>query len=156
MCVRLHFNGNDIGQSTHISVSLVLMRGDYDAILNWPFDFQVIFCLYDLSHQKNHIVESFQSDTKSTSSQRPQTELNIGEGISRFIPLSTIQQNNNPFVCDDSIYMKVMVRKNPLPTSILPDIMNINPALPMYIQEDLIEKYRTKLNKLVLTLWQSS
>jgi hypothetical protein len=55
MCVRLYLNGNGIGQSTPISIFLILMRGNYDAILEWPFNFQVIFCLYDLINQKDHI-----------------------------------------------------------------------------------------------------
>jgi hypothetical protein len=156
MCVRLYFNGNGMGQSTHISIFLILMCGNYDAILEWPFNFQVIFCLYDLINQKNHIIESFQTDTKSIHFQQPQGEINIGIGISKFILRSIIQQNNNPYVCDDSIYIKVMIRKDVIPTSILPDVMCIDPALPVYIQEVIIQN-KIKKNgmqplKLILTL----
>ncbi|CAF2753250.1 unnamed protein product [Rotaria sp. Silwood2] len=160
MCVRLYVNGNGIGQSTHVSIFIVLMRGNYDAILDWPFDFQVIFCLYDLTNQNNHIIESFQSDTKSISFQKPQTEMNNGCGISKFIPISVIQQDNNSYICDNLTYIKVIIRKNPIPTCILPYVMNIDPALPMHIQEEMIEtaiqKHKLRPLKLTLTLKSSS
>jgi hypothetical protein len=156
MCVRLYFNGNGIAQSTHVSIFLILLRGDYDAILKWPFNFQVIFCLYDVINQKNHIIESFQSNTKLISFLRPRGEMNIGSGIPKFIPRSAIQQNNNLYVCDDSIYIKVMVRKNVIPPSILPDVMCIDPALPVYMQEEIIQnkinKNKMQPFKLTLTL----
>jgi hypothetical protein len=154
MCIRLYLNGHD--QSTHISIFLILMPGDFDALLDWPFNFQVIFCLYDVIKQENHILESFQSNTKSKSFQRPQSELNIGSGISKFIPKSIIQQDNSPYVCDDSIYIKVMITKDCIPSLILPTIMNINPAWPMYIQQEIIqkeiEKHKMQRFKLNLTL----
>ncbi|CAF0757160.1 unnamed protein product [Rotaria sordida] len=160
MCIRLYINGNGIGQSTHVSIFIVLMRGNHDAILDWPFNYQVIFCLYDLINRNNHIIESFQSNIKSICFQRPQSEMNIGYGISKFIPRSIIQQDNNCYICDDSIYIKVMIRKNPIPTFIVPYIMNINPALPTHIQEDIIEKeiQKTKIQplKLILKLKSSS
>ncbi|CAF0843364.1 unnamed protein product [Rotaria sp. Silwood1] len=159
MCVRLYVNGNGVGQSTHISIFIVLMRGNSDAILVWPFNFQVIFCLYNLIDQSNHIIESFQSDTESKCFQRPKAEMNIGCGISKFIPISIIQQDNNSYICDDSIYIKVMVRKYPIPTYILPYIMNIDPALPTHIQEIIenkIQKNKIQPLKLTLTLKSSS
>jgi len=156
MCVRLYFNGNGIGQSTHVSVFLIVMRGEYDAIQEWPFDFQVIFCLYDLMNKKRHIIKSFQSNTKSICFQRPQGEMNIASGIPKFILLSKIQENNNPYVCDDSIYIQVMIRKNPIPIPILSNVMHIDPALPVYIQEEIIQKEIAKNKmqafKLILTL----
>jgi hypothetical protein len=156
MCVRLYLNGNGIGQSTHISIFLILMRGDYDAILKWPFDFQIIFGLYDLTNQTNHIIESFQSDGGSICFQRPLGEMNIATGLDKFIPRSKIQQDHSPYIFEDSIYIKVMIRKNPIPKSILAKVMNIDPGLPMHIQEEIIEKEiernKTLSFKLNLTL----
>jgi hypothetical protein len=156
MCVRLYFNGNGLAQSTHISIFLILMRGDYDGVLEWPFNFQVIFALYDCINKKNHIIESFQSDTTSIRCQRPQDEMNIGTGIPKFIPHSVIQQDNNSYMCDGSIYIKVMIRKDPIPTRILPNVMSIDPGLPVHMQEEIIEKeiLKNKMQafKLSLTL----
>jgi hypothetical protein len=156
MCVRLYFNGDGVGQSTHLSIFLVLMRGNYDAVLKWPFNFQVIFGLYDLKNQKDHIVQSFQSDIKLKSFQQPQTEMNVGTGISKFVPLSKILHDNSSYVDDNTIYIKVMIRKDPIPSHVLSLVMNIDPALPVHIQEEKIQEEirRNKIPpyKFVLTL----
>jgi hypothetical protein len=156
MCVRLCLNGADSSQSTYLSIFLVLMRGEFDALLPWPFSFQVIVCLYDLINPENHITKSFSTDTKSKSFQRPEVEMNIGSGISHFIPKSIIQQENSSHVSDGSIYIKVMVRKDPIPTFILPYVLNIDHALPVYMQEEKIQeaiaKYQLQSLKLTLTL----
>lgn len=140
LCVRLSLNGDDIDGQPYLSVSFILMRGTYDAILDWPFDFQVIFCLYDTGDQKNHIIESIRSDKRLINFQRPRGYMNIEYIIPKFIPLWVIQQENSPYVADDSIFVKVIVRKKPIPNYLLPNVLNINMAWPVHIQEEIIEK----------------
>lgn len=37
MCARLYFNGDGMGRGTHLSLYFVVMQGEYDHILRWPF-----------------------------------------------------------------------------------------------------------------------
>ena len=37
MCARVYLNGDGMGKGTHVSLFFVVMRGDYDALLPWPF-----------------------------------------------------------------------------------------------------------------------
>ena len=37
MCARIYLNGDGIGKGTHVSLFFVVMKGDYDALLTWPF-----------------------------------------------------------------------------------------------------------------------
>ena len=37
MCLRLYILGDGIGKSTHMSLFFVVMKGEFDAILQWPF-----------------------------------------------------------------------------------------------------------------------
>lgn len=152
MCVRLYLNGKGVRESTHVSAYLILMRGDHDPILTWPFQFQVIFGLYDVINQKEHIVEAFHTDHNSTSFQQPQSDMNIPFGIPKFIPLQKLQQPNSPYICEGSVYIKVMIRKEPIPISILQDVMNIYHALPMPLQEEKIKDAIQKSQKPSLTL----
>jgi hypothetical protein len=140
MCVRLYLNGDGAGQSTHVSIYLILMRGDFDAILKWPFSHQIIFCLYDLTDGKHHIIESLQPDEGSVCFKQPQDEMNMATGFAQFFSLSKIQQDHSPYIHESSMYIKVMVRKNPIPASILHKVLNIDPALPIHAQEERIEK----------------
>ena len=41
MCIRADLNGHGIGENSHLSLFFVIMRGEYDPILGWPFDHKV-------------------------------------------------------------------------------------------------------------------
>ena len=41
MCIRAYLNGDGIGENTHLSLFFVIMRGEYDPLLVWPFDHKV-------------------------------------------------------------------------------------------------------------------
>ena len=45
MCIRAYLNGDGSGYNTHLSVFFVLMKGEYDALLRWPFDYKVSMIL---------------------------------------------------------------------------------------------------------------
>ena len=47
MCARIYLNGDGMGKGTHISLFFVIMRGEYDALLRWPFRQKVTFMLLD-------------------------------------------------------------------------------------------------------------
>ena len=42
MCGRVYLNGDGMGKGKHLSLFFVLMRGEYDALLEWPFRQKVI------------------------------------------------------------------------------------------------------------------
>lgn len=41
MCLRLYPMGDGTGKNTHLSLFFVIMKGEYDAYLNWPFTCKV-------------------------------------------------------------------------------------------------------------------
>ena len=41
MCVRAYLNGDGSGYNTHFSVFFVLVRGEFDPLLKWPFEYKV-------------------------------------------------------------------------------------------------------------------
>ncbi|CAF3949334.1 unnamed protein product, partial [Rotaria sordida] len=84
MRVRLYLNGDGNARHTHMLLFFVLMRGEYDAILKFPFNYKVTFCLYDQTLDQRHIIDSFRPDTKSNSFQRPRFEMNIASDIPKF------------------------------------------------------------------------
>lgn len=42
MCARVYLNGDGMGKGTHLSLFFVVMRGEYDALLPWPFKQKVL------------------------------------------------------------------------------------------------------------------
>ena len=45
MCLRVCLNGDGTGRGTHISLFLVLMSSESDALLPWPFRHNVTITL---------------------------------------------------------------------------------------------------------------
>jgi hypothetical protein len=140
MRARLYLHGDGNARRTHMSLFFVLMRGPHDAVLKFPFNYKVTFCLYDQTPQQRHIIDSFRPDIKSNSFQRPRSEMNIASGIPKFFPLTMIQQEGNPYVCDDTMFIKVMVDFGDLPKTLLPYALSLNPGLPMHVQQTMIKQ----------------
>ena len=89
MCLRLYMDGDGSGKGTHLSFFLTLMRGEYDALLTWPFRQTVTLMLLDQDRQKD-IFQSFRPDPSSSSFQRPINEMNVASGCPKFAPLSIL------------------------------------------------------------------
>jgi len=144
MRARLYLNGEGDARRTHMSLFFVLMPGRNDAILKFPFDYKVTFCLYDQTPAQRHIIDSFRPDIKSNSFQRPRSEINIASGIPKFFPLAMIQQEGNPYVRDDTMFIKVMVDFGDMPYTLLSYALSLNPGLPMHIQQSMIKQEALK------------
>ena len=106
MCARIYLNGDGMGRGTHISVFFVVMRGQYDALLRWPFRQKVTFMLMGQDNVE-HVIDAFRPDPSSSSSQRPRRETNIASGCPMFFPLAEL--NNHAYVRDDTMFIKIIV-----------------------------------------------
>ncbi|CAF1020946.1 unnamed protein product [Didymodactylos carnosus] len=140
MRARLYLHGDGNARRTHMSLFFVLMKGKYDAVLKFPFNYKVTFVLYDQSGQNRHVIDSFRPDTKSNSFQRPQSDMNIASGIPKFFPLRMIQQDDNNYVKDDTMFIKILVDFGDVPKMMLPFVISLNPGLPLHDQQHLIKQ----------------
>ena len=106
MCIRTYLNGDGMGEKTHLSVFFVIMKGEYDALLPWPFQSRISLLLLN---QENgaHIMETFRPNPASKSFQRPTSEMNVASGCPRFAALATL--SNPAFVKNDVLFIKCSV-----------------------------------------------
>jgi hypothetical protein len=51
-----------------------------------------------------------------------------------------IQQEGNPYVRDDTMFIKVMVDFGDMPKTLLPFALSLNPGLPTNVQQDIIKQ----------------
>lgn len=112
MAAKVYLNGDGEGRGTHLSLYVVLMPGDFDALLPWPFRQTVSLSVLDQSGAANHRSLSFKPDPASKSFQRPGAESvsNIAVGFSCFIPLDKLETPHNAtYVSDDTLFVKVKV-----------------------------------------------
>jgi hypothetical protein len=160
MRARLDLYGDGDAQGTHMSIFLVILKGEYDAILTWPFDFPVIFCLFDQSGQGCHIIDAFYPDTRSPSFQRPCSKEKIASGILKYCPLAVMKQQGNYYIRNDRMYIKIMVDFLGIRRPILPYTLGLNPGLPTHEQEIQcrieIEKYKRLRAALVAEIDRSN
>ena len=157
LCIRLYLNGDGTARGTDASIFLVVLRGRFDAILKWPFSYRVSFCLFDQrtmidsngTQQAKHMIQSFRPDQNSSSFQRPRSAMNIASGIPKFVPLVDLNQPEqiNRYIINDTMFIKVLIDFLGVPKSILPFIFNLNSALPLQIQQKLVDEEIARRNE---------
>ncbi|CAH3188236.1 unnamed protein product, partial [Porites lobata] len=106
MCARIYLNGDGMGLGTHISVFFVVMRGQNDVTLRWPFRQMVTFMLLDQDNVE-HVIDTLTPDPNSSSFQRPRRETNIASGCPTFCSLTEL--TNHAYVRDDAMFLKIIV-----------------------------------------------
>ncbi len=109
MRLLLFLNGDDHAFNTHLSVYISIMKGDYDAILKWPFEQEITFMLLDQSStdNKEDIMCTFKPDPSSNSFKRPTSEMNILKAESYFCPLKIFKSTEREYIKDDFMFIKV-------------------------------------------------
>ena len=103
---RLYPNGDGMGKGTHLSIFFVIMRGEYDALLPWPFNQKVYFKLIDQDRVQD-ACDSFRPDANSSSFKRPKSDMNIASGCPTFISHSRLREGG--YIKEDTMYVRVAV-----------------------------------------------
>ncbi|XP_027516168.1 TNF receptor-associated factor 4 isoform X1 [Corapipo altera] len=115
--VSAFLNGNGSGESSHLSVYIRVLPGEYDNLLEWPFSYRVTFSLLDQSDpslsKPQHITETFHPDPNWKNFQKPGAsrssldESTLGFGYPKFISHEDIRKRN--YVRDNAIFIKASV-----------------------------------------------
>ena len=111
MCARIYLNGDGNGRNTHLSLFFVILRGDYDALLKWPFRQKVTFILIDqsLSESKENVYDAFRPDPNSSSFKQPSSEMNVASGLPVFCPLGKLMSTDHEYIKDNTMFIKIVV-----------------------------------------------
>ncbi|XP_041109015.1 TNF receptor-associated factor 5-like [Polyodon spathula] len=110
LCARAYLNGDGAGKRTHLSLYVVVMRGEFDSLLPWPFEQLVTLMILDQSAAKNDIVDVFKPDLNSNSFKRPVTEMNLAFGFPCFVNHIALEApKNGIYVKDETLFVKVKV-----------------------------------------------
>lgn len=108
MCIQVFLNGEGSGYKSHLSIYIVIMKGEHDPLLKWPFDYKVALILVNqLSNE--HIIQNFKPPANSSSFEMPRSDMNISSGCPKFVPLNKINHENSEFIKDDTMYIKCIV-----------------------------------------------
>ena len=106
MCLRVYLDGDGSGKGRYISYFLTIMKGEYDALLEWPFQLTVTLTMINQKGNGN-IVQSFKPNPNSASFHQPKADMNVASGCPKFAPLSVL--DNQEFVVDDVAFFQCVV-----------------------------------------------
>ena len=106
MCLRVYLDGDGSGKGRYISYFLTIMKGEYDALLEWPFKLTVTLTLINQKDNGN-IVQTFKPNPKSDSFQRPKADMNVASGCPKFVSLPVL--DNPEFIVDDTAFFQCLV-----------------------------------------------
>ena len=107
LCARVYLNGDGTGLGSHLSLYIIVMKGDYDRVLSWPLSARVTLSLLDQGPSRTHHHHRFHPDARSSSFCRPVGEMNVASGCPQFIHLSGLERHG--FVQDDCIVLRVFL-----------------------------------------------
>lgn len=107
MCARVYLNGDGMGKGSHMSLFFVIMKGDYDSLLSWPFRQKVTLSLLDQESGRHNMSDTFRPDPTSTSFKKPTAEMNVASGCPLFVAQSVLE--SNMYLKDDTIFIKISV-----------------------------------------------
>ena len=109
--LSLHPNGASSKFSDHLSIYFHILKGEYDAMLSWPFSKKVTFTLIDQQENpedRENIVHSFKADPKDKDCfGRPAEEAYAGYGNSKFVSHDKLRKRR--YIMDDTIFIQVKI-----------------------------------------------
>jgi len=106
-------NGLGDGQDTHLSIFFHILKGEYDAILSWPFCKKVIFTLVDQqddpNDRKNITYSLTPNDHEGLKEciMRPSKGELLGFGFSEFVSHDKLKERR--YIVDDTMFIQVEV-----------------------------------------------
>ena len=102
MCLRLYIMGDGIGKGTHLSLFFVVMLGEFDNLLQWPFTHKVTFKLIN-QEGGTDIVDTFEPHIIKPI----QNNMNSASGCPRLISHSELEQGG--FIVDNTLFIKCII-----------------------------------------------
>ena len=111
VCIRLYLNGHEREWGSKMSFFFILMKGEYDPVLLWPFPLHVEFRLMGQGVSKgNDVVVHLHPHPRDESFARPVQGMNEARGTPHCaIPVDNLR--SEAYVDDNTIFVKVLVRE---------------------------------------------
>nr|XP_006823471.1 PREDICTED: TNF receptor-associated factor 2-like [Saccoglossus kowalevskii] len=101
MCARMYLNGDGMGKGNHVSLFFVIMKGQFDALLRWPFRQKVTLMWLDQNHRE-HVIDAFRPDPTSSSFKRPEQNMPFNSPI---VAISSLNGNGFAATLVFSLYV---------------------------------------------------
>lgn len=96
-------------QKRYISISLVVLRGEFDAILSWPMNYPISLSIIDLTATKQHISHSIPCESRATTFHRPINDKNLPFRISQFYPVDALIAKGSNYIQEEFMFIQLSI-----------------------------------------------
>ena len=93
--LKFYPNGCGDGKNTHLAIFIIIMKGEYDASLTWPFNKKVTITVIDQQEDANareNIVKCFNTSPSLENFARPMKDEDEGRGYTKFASQEKLQK----------------------------------------------------------------
>ncbi|XP_075246294.1 TNF receptor-associated factor 4-like [Convolutriloba macropyga] len=115
------FNGTGGGAGQFLPIYIFVCKGEYDALLPWPFKAELTLTLMDVRPDfdaREDITYTFKPDpddpTMKEALLRPNKDRNPYFGVNRFAPLEVVRPQSN-YIENDVMFIQVVVSQEDIP-----------------------------------------
>ena len=114
LCLRVSANGSGLGKGTHVSVYVVLMKGENDHQLRWPFELDVTYGILNWKRDENHVIITIRfKDAEAKDKKRVTLEevASSGRGHPKFLSHSFLFDSSNEhaqYLSEDCLCLQVV------------------------------------------------
>ena len=106
-CLKVHANGYGSGKGSHITIAVVIMKGQHDDDLKWPFTGTIIIEVLNWLKDKEHWKQILTIDTNDKIARVSKGEYGADYGLDNFIAHSSLSSTNTKYLYQDCICVRV-------------------------------------------------
>ncbi|XP_048415133.1 TNF receptor-associated factor 1-like [Stegostoma tigrinum] len=109
MCLRIYLNGHEEAQGSYISLYYILLKGQYDALIQWPFKEKVKLVLLNQRDRQQSILRIYVPNEHDPALERPGETMNAPRGFAMFVTSFEFNQRFSEFVASDEMFVAAEV-----------------------------------------------
>jgi hypothetical protein len=125
-------------QKHYLSISVVLLMGDFDAILSWPMSYPMKISIVDLTPAKKDIVHSIPIDSRMVEFNRPVSDTNIPYRKQEFCLVDTLLEKRNNYIQDGFMFIQLHIDFTAPGVNTVPD-KGLQKPMGDYINRNIVE-----------------
>ena len=99
----------EITEQQYMAVSFCLMKGLYDEILSWPFEYPFSFHLVDLTGANQHIVHTVVPKSNQEIFAKPAEAANQPWSINQFCSVGDLVEKNSRYIQDNAMFLQFKI-----------------------------------------------